>query len=83
MFINAEPRIVSGGFETFVPLHRAEVFHQGLVEMTNNQVNAWSNYRPVASSASGGWKHQGNDFSNENFSVMPPCLTKKHELANF
>ena len=70
MFINAEPRSVSNGFEAFVPFHRAEVVHQRLVEMTNNDVNAWSVYRPVASSTSSIWDQQIDDFGNENFSVI-------------
>jgi hypothetical protein len=69
MFINAQPRIVSNGFETFVPIHRAEALHQRLVAMTNNDVNAWSIFRPVASSADD-WDHHIDDFnSKENFPV--------------
>jgi hypothetical protein len=69
MFINAEPRVVSNGFEAFIPFHRAEPVHQRLVEMTNNDVNAWSVCRPVASSTSSIWDQQVDDFDNENFSV--------------
>jgi hypothetical protein len=69
MFINAEPRIAPNGFEAFVPFHRAELMHQRLVEMTNNNVNAWSVCRPVASSTSSIWDQQMDDFGNENFSV--------------
>ncbi|KAE9379388.1 hypothetical protein N431DRAFT_460655 [Stipitochalara longipes BDJ] len=72
MFINAEPRSVSNGFEAFVPFHRAELVHHRLVEMTNNDVNAWSVCRPVASSTSGLWDQQIDDFGNENFSVQSP-----------
>jgi hypothetical protein len=70
MFINAEPRIVSNGFEAFVPFHRAQSMPQRLVEMTNNDVNAWSICRPVASPTSSIWEQQLDDFGNENFSVM-------------
>jgi len=69
MFINAEPRFVSNGFETFVPYQRRDLLHQKLVEMTNNDVNAWSVFRPVAST-NDNWDQHISDFnSNENFSV--------------
>ncbi|KUJ21167.1 uncharacterized protein LY89DRAFT_665617 [Mollisia scopiformis] len=72
MFINAEPRFVSNGFETFVPSQRTESLHQRLVEMTNNDVNAWSVYRPAAPPAPDTWDQHLEDFgSNENFSVQP------------
>ncbi|KAE8451996.1 hypothetical protein EG329_002161 [Mollisiaceae sp. DMI_Dod_QoI] len=71
MFINAEPRFVSNGFETFVPIQRAESLHQRLVEMTNNDVNAWSVYRPAAPSAADTWDQHFDDFgNNENFPVQ-------------
>lgn len=70
MFINAEPRSVSNGFETFVPSQRAESLHQRLVEMTNNDVNAWSVYRPANRSAADAWDQHFDDFgNNENFPV--------------
>ncbi|PMD34151.1 hypothetical protein L207DRAFT_547478 [Hyaloscypha variabilis F] len=81
MFINAELRSVSNGFEAFVPFHRAEVVHQRLVEMTNNDVNAWSVYRPVASSTPSIWDQQIDDFGNENFSVQSP-YTGYHQEAS-
>jgi hypothetical protein len=70
MFINARPRIVSNGFETFVPTYRAEALHQRLVEMTNNDVNAWSVFRPVGLPVNGIWDQNLDDFgSNENYPV--------------
>jgi hypothetical protein len=72
MFINANPGVVSNGFETFVPVQIAESLHQRLVEMTNNDVNAWSVFRPVTST-NDNWDQHINDFnSNENFSVSRP-----------
>ncbi|PBP24361.1 hypothetical protein BUE80_DR004648 [Diplocarpon rosae] len=69
MFINAEPRYVSNGFETFVPIHRAEVLRQRLVDMTSNNVNAWSIFRPEA--AAENWVHNLDEYSNnENFHVQ-------------
>jgi hypothetical protein len=76
MFINAEPRIVSNCLEGFVPFHRAELVHQRLVEMTNNDLNTWSVRGPVASSTSSIWDEQIDDFDNENFSVNPPSKEK-------
>jgi hypothetical protein len=76
MFINAEPRIVSNGFEAFVPFHRAESVHQRLVEMANNDMNAWSVCRPVASSTSSFWDQQLEDFENKSFSVDHPSKEK-------
>ncbi|KAJ5054712.1 uncharacterized protein L3040_000978 [Drepanopeziza brunnea f. sp. 'multigermtubi'] len=70
MFINAKPRAVSNGFETFVPNHRANLLHRRLVEMTNNDVNAWSIFRPVAPSVSDNWDHNLDEYgNNENFQV--------------
>ncbi|KAH7360420.1 hypothetical protein BKA65DRAFT_547139 [Rhexocercosporidium sp. MPI-PUGE-AT-0058] len=70
MFINAEPRFVSNGFETFVPFHRAEALHQRLVEMTNNDVNAWSIFRPLVPSTGESWDGNLDEYSNnENFQV--------------
>lgn len=69
MFINAEPRSVSNGFETFVPTQRREFVHQRLIEMTNNDVNAWSVFRPGATSTPDNWDQHGDDYSNENFPV--------------
>src|SRR5271168_4552169 len=90
MFINAKPRMVSNSFETFVPSQRVESLHQRLVEMTNNDVNAWSIFRPVAPSATDDWDQPINDFnSNENFSVRSLCIssgverTDQHVYSNF
>jgi len=70
MFINARPRFVSNGFETFVPIQSAEALQQRLVEMTNNDVNAWSVFRPVAAPGSDIWDQNIDDFgSNENYPV--------------
>jgi len=82
MFINAEPRIVSNGFETFVPFHRVESSHQRLVEMTNNDVNAWSVYRPVASSTSDHWGQHIDDFGNEILSVNQSSRARYMTLTN-
>lgn len=70
MFINANPRAVSNGFETFVPVQITESLHQRLVEMTNNDINAWSVFRPVAPSMNHNWQPNIDEFeSNENFPV--------------
>jgi hypothetical protein len=72
MFINANPRAVSNGFETFVPVQITESLHQRLVEMTNNDINAWSVYRPVAPSMNDNWQPNIDEFeSNENYQVSP------------
>ncbi|KAG0646818.1 hypothetical protein D0Z07_6223 [Hyphodiscus hymeniophilus] len=68
MVINARPRYVSHGFETFVPFQRVESLHQNLVEMTNNDVNAWNFFRPVAT-PSNGWDENLEGFNNENFAL--------------
>jgi hypothetical protein len=73
MFINARPRFVSKGFETMVPNQRTEFLHQRLVEMTNNDVNAWSAFRPVATSTDN-WDQTLDDFNTENFPVS--CESK-------
>jgi len=44
--MNAPPRYVSTGFETFVASQGAVLVYQELVEMTDNDLNAWSVYRP-------------------------------------
>lgn len=73
MFINAEPRYVSHGFDTFVPYQRPDVLHQRLVAMTNNGLNAWSICRPVAASAPEHWEQHLDEYSsNENFQVSYP-----------
>ncbi|TVY44714.1 hypothetical protein LOCC1_G003071 [Lachnellula occidentalis] len=66
MFINANPRLVSNGFGTFVPTQIAESLHQRLVEMTNNDVNAWSVFRPVATTNDNWDQHIDEFTSNEN-----------------
>lgn len=62
MFMNAPPRIVLNGFETFVPPHRTDLLHQRLVEMTNtnNDMKAWNGFGPVASSQNNNWDQSGN-----------------------
>ncbi|TAQ85730.1 hypothetical protein B7494_g5954 [Chlorociboria aeruginascens] len=72
MLINAHPRFVSNGFETFVPIQEAELLHhQRLVEMSNNNINAWSIFRPVAPVTTDNWDQHIDDFGgNENFSVQ-------------
>ncbi|RDL40674.1 uncharacterized protein BP5553_00653 [Venustampulla echinocandica] len=67
MFITARPRFVSNTFETFVPHQKAEPMHQRLVEMSNNEVNAWNTFRPVATPANDNWDQQIDGFGNENF----------------
>ena len=75
MVINARPRVVSHGFEAFVPFHRVESLHQRLVEMTNNDINAWNFYRPPPDGTpSNGWDENLDDFNNENFAVSFPHL---------
>ncbi|KAH6720130.1 hypothetical protein BKA61DRAFT_668042 [Leptodontidium sp. MPI-SDFR-AT-0119] len=69
MFINGEPRCLSTGFETFVPFYRAEAMHKRLVEMTSNDVNAWSIFRPVVPSTSDSWDGNIDEYSNESFQV--------------
>ena len=70
MLMNARPRIVSHGCETFVPIQTVESLHQGLVEMTNNDVNVWNFFTPVATTSTDGWNQSLDDFShNENFPV--------------
>lgn len=70
MFIYANPRAVSNGFETFVPVQIPESLHQRLVEMTNSDINAWSVCRPVAPSMNDNWQPNIDEFeSNENFPV--------------
>ena len=68
MVIKARPRIVSHGFETFVPVQKVESLHQRLVEMTNNDLNAWNFLRPVAT-PSNGWEENIDDFNSEDFAV--------------
>ncbi|KAI9738130.1 MAG: hypothetical protein M1818_005559 [Claussenomyces sp. TS43310] len=47
MLMNAEPRAVSRGFQTLNPAYRAQWSSpQGLVEMTDNEVNAWRAFGP-------------------------------------
>ena len=77
MFINARPRFVSKGFEALVPTQRTEFLHQRLVEMTNNDVNAWSLFRPVATSTEN-WDQNLDDFSPEIFSVS--CESKIKDI---
>lgn len=78
MFINAHLRPVLHGFETFVP-QRAELLHQRerLVDMTNNGVSAWADFRDAASLAStpeSFFDQHNKDFGdNENTSVRGSC----------
>jgi hypothetical protein len=72
MFINAEPRHVSHGFDTFVPNYRPALHQKKLVEMTNNDINAWGIFRPVAPLTGEDWNHGLNDFASENFPVSRP-----------
>ena len=47
--------------------------HQRLVEMTNNDVNAWSIFRPVVPSTGDSWDGDFDEYSNnENFQVGNP-----------
>ena len=70
MFMNAKPRIVSNGIETFVPAQIVDLVHQRLFKMTNSNVNAWSVFGPVATSANATWEQQIDDFGgNENYPV--------------
>ena len=86
MLINARPRIVSHGFETFVPIQRVESLHQRLVEMTNNDVNAWNFFRHAATPGNG-WNESLDDFNNdENFPVSrshPLGLRSKLTTCSF
>lgn len=44
--------------------------HQGLVEMSNSDINAWSVFRPVGSSTNDNWNSNVDDLSNnENLPV--------------
>jgi len=75
MLINAQPRIVSNSFEPFVPTQRVESLHQRLVEMTDNNVNAWSVFRPVASSSTDTWDQQIDElYDNEKFPVRTSSM---------
>ncbi|TVY94067.1 hypothetical protein LAWI1_G000390, partial [Lachnellula willkommii] len=85
MFINADPRVVSNGFGTFVPVQIAESCHQRLVEMTNNDVNAWSVFRPVGSTNDNWDQHIDELNSNENLpehSIYGGYFQEASPLAN-
>jgi hypothetical protein len=78
MFINARPRFVSKGFEALVPTQRAESLHQRLVEMTNNEVNAWGLVRPVATAADN-WDPNLDEFSAKNFEVSCKSIIREYQ----
>jgi len=66
--MNAPPRYVSTGFETFVASQGAVLVYQELVEMTDNDLNAWSVYRPNLQPEKK-WDHIDDFLGNENYSV--------------
>lgn len=76
MLINARPRFVPQGFEALVPTQRAEFLHRRLIEMTNNEVNAWSVFRPVATSTDN-WDQNLDDLSTSNFPVSYESIDKR------
>ena len=78
MLINARPRFVSKGFEALVPTQRAEFLHRRLIEMTNNEVNAWSVFRPVATSTDN-WDQNIDDLSTSNFPVSYEAMMRDHQ----
>lgn len=84
MLINARPRYVSHDFETFVPIQRAEPLHQRLVEMTDNDVNAWNFFRSEATPSTD-WDENLDDLNNENFSVssFTANLTSRLTIHSF
>ncbi len=85
MFINVRPRNVSHGFETFVPVHRAASLPEKLTEMTNNDINAWNFYRPIAAPGNS-WDENLDVFNDiEKFPVSwfssNPDLTRRADKS--
>lgn len=71
MLMNAHPRAISNGFETFVPDYGAELAQRRLTEMTNNDLNTWSSLGSVPGSQSvqRRWDHHTEGFSNNENQV--------------
>lgn len=63
MLMNARPRYVSNGFETFIVTQQGEVLHQSLVEMKKEDINARDAPRPVATYQTDSWDQQLDDFN--------------------
>lgn len=79
MFICATPRAVLSGFDTFVPMRRVESLQYRLVEMTNNDINAWCAFQPVSTTQED-WQDQHDAISDaENFDVS---MFKHHYVDN-
>ena len=69
MFINAQPRVVSG-FRSLTPQHRIRRRTQGLFEMSANNLNACQTSAVSAAPTNEGWDLWGMDISSqENYSV--------------
>jgi hypothetical protein len=71
MFINADFRFFSKGLEAFVPNQRLNSIYSRLVEMTDNENNAWRGYPTLDSQIldESWYQLMNEDNSDENFSV--------------
>lgn len=69
MFISTGPRYVLNEFGSFVPVQRMDRFRQKILEMPNNDANAWKAHKPVAYTED--FDEFQNDVfeNNENFNV--------------
>jgi hypothetical protein len=70
MLMNAQPRSVSNGFDTIVPIYRLDCTRRRFVQMMDNNINAWSVYKPVTSRTNDTETGQIETFdANENYPV--------------
>lgn len=79
MFMNAQPRDVLHGFETFVPfLYNETHQRRGLCEMNNNEVNAWNGQRSVLQSQRS--YKQKDRLCNPNTAEISVCILMKTRI---
>lgn len=69
---------MSKRLEALVPTQTAEFLHQKLVEMTNNEVNAWDLVRPVTTAAEN-WDSNLDDCSAKNVEVSFESIIKEDQ----
>jgi hypothetical protein len=70
MLMNAQPRSVSNGFDTIVPIYRVDCTRRRFVQIMANNVNAWSVSTPVATKTNDTGIEQVDTFgANESYPV--------------
>jgi hypothetical protein len=70
MLMNAQPRVVSTGFDTIVPIYRADRTNRRFIAVMDNNSNAWSIHKPVNTTGNDTWNEQMEELGRDETQLV-------------